>query len=522
VTSPPALTLRGIRKHFGSVQALRGADFTLMPGELHALLGENGAGKTTLMHVAYGLTRPDAGTVAIAGVVASVPSPRAARRLGVGMVHQHFTSVPALSVAENVALAAGWPVHPAALRERVRVLAERIGLPLEPDTPAGRLSVGLKQRLEIVKALATDVRILLLDEPTAVLAPGEAEELLRVVRAFTARGGSVVLITHKLDEALGAADRVTVLRQGLVVHEGAVGGQTRESLAAAMIGKGARGESVLEESRPLRFAQGDERQGDAPQGGESRYDEQESNPTPAAEKVASSRVLVRLEELEVPRDTGYGIAVRRATLVIRSGEIVGIAAVEGNGQRELLRAVAGRLHPLRGRREVAGPVGFIPEDRTTEGLIPTLSLTENLVLGSRGDDPWIRRGRVDWRVARARTAALLTEYEVVAPGPDVPAAALSGGNQQKVVVARELARQPRVVVAENPTRGLDLRAAAAIHARLRGAAAAGAAVLVYSSDLDEVLALAGRILVASRGTLIEPPPGASRAQVGELMVTGGH
>ncbi len=506
MTAPPALTLRGIRKHFGSVQALRGADFTLMPGELHALLGENGAGKTTLMHVAYGLARPDAGTVAIAGAMVSVPSPRAARRLGVGMVHQHFTSVPALSVAENVALAAGWSVHSAALGERVRALAERIGLPLEPDTPAGRLSVGLKQRLEIVKALASDVRILLLDEPTAVLAPGEAEELLRVVRAFTAQGGSAVLITHKLDEALGAADRVTVLRQGVVVHEGAVGGETRESLAAAMIGPGA----------------GDEPKGSKPPGDESQRDNREDAQSSDTGTVASARVLVRLEELDVPRDTGYGIAVRRATLVIRSGEIVGIAAVEGNGQRELLRAVAGRLHPLRGRREVAGPVGFIPEDRTTEGLIPTLSLTENVVLGSRADDPWIRRGRVDWRVARARTAALLTEYEVVAPGPDVPAAALSGGNQQKVVVARELARQPRVVVAENPTRGLDLRAAAAIHARLRGAAAAGAAVLVYSSDLDEVLALAGRILVASRGTLIEPPAGASRAQVGELMVTGGH
>jgi ABC-type uncharacterized transport system ATPase subunit len=512
VTAPPALALRGIRKHFGSVQALRGADFTLMPGELHALLGENGAGKTTLMHVAYGLTRPDAGTVAIGGAVVSVPSPRAARGLGVGMVHQHFTSVPALSVAENVALAAGWSVHPAALRERVRALAERIGLPLEPDTPAGRLSVGLKQRLEIVKALATDVRILLLDEPTAVLAPGEAEELLQVVRAFTARGGSAVLITHKLDEALAAADRVTVLRQGVVVHEGVVAGETRESLAAAMIGEGAAGESVRDEGRPLRFAQGDKPVATTGQGGLSDIEP----------PVPSARVLVRLEDLEVPRDTGYGIAVRRATLVIRSGEIVGISAVEGNGQRELLRAVAGRLHPLRGRREVAGPVAFIPEDRTTEGLIPTLSLTENVVLGSRADDPWIRRGRVDWRVARARTAALLTEYEVVAPGPDVPAATLSGGNQQKVVVARELARQPRVVVAENPTRGLDLRAAAAIHARLRAAAATGAAVLVYSSDLDEVLALADRVLVASRGTLIEPPPGASRAQVGELMVTGGH
>jgi len=543
VTAPPALALRGIRKHFGSVQALRGADFTLMPGELHALLGENGAGKTTLMHVAYGLARPDAGTVAIAGAVVSVPSPRAARRLGVGMVHQHFTSVPALSVAENVALAAGWPVHPAALRERVRALAERIGLPLEPDMPAGRLSVGLKQRLEIVKALATDVRVLLLDEPTAVLAPGEAEELLRVVRAFTAQGGSAVLITHKLDEALAAADRVTVLRQGVVVHEGVVAGETRESLAAAMIGEGARGESVPGEDRALRFAQGDEpaKPRDDDDGSARRHDTATASGhdavTTSGHGVAATgrgatadieppvppaRVLVRLEELEVPRDTGYGIAVRRATLVIRAGEIVGIAAVEGNGQRELLRAVAGRLHPLRGRREVAGPVGFIPEDRTTEGLIPALSLTENVVPGSRADDPWIRRGRVDWRVARARTAALLTEYEVVAPGPDVPAATLSGGNQQKVVVARELARQPRVVVAENPTRGLDLRAAAAIHARLRAAAAGGAAVLVYSSDLDEVLALAGRLVVAARGTLIEPPPGATRAQVGELMVTGGH
>ena len=507
MTAPPALALRGIRKQFGPVQALRGADFTLMPGELHALLGENGAGKTTMMHMAYGLARPDAGTIAIDGAVVSVPSPRAARRLGVGMVHQHFTSVPALSVAENVALAAGWPVRPAPLRGRVRALAEQIGLPLDPDAPAGRLSVGLKQRLEIVKALATDVRVLLLDEPTAVLAPGEAEEMLRVVRAFTARGGSAVLITHKLDEALAVADRVTVLRQGMVVHEGVVAGETRQSLAAAMIGPSGQGAPLWEEARPLREVH--------PEHGER--DDSISGEEPAM----SSRMLVRLEDLEVPRDTGYGIAVRRASLAIRGGEIVGIVAVEGNGQRELLRAVAGRLHPLRGRREVAGPVGFIPEDRTTEGLIPALSLTENLVLGTRADDPWIRRGRVDWRVARARTAALLAEYEVVAPGPDVAAGSLSGGNQQKVVVARELARQPRVVVAENPTRGLDLRAAAAIHGRLRAAAAGGAAVLVYSSDLDEVLALADRILVAARGTLIEPAPGATRAQVGELMVTGG-
>jgi len=507
VSGPPALALRGIRKHYGSVQALRGADFTLMPGELHALLGENGAGKTTLMRVAYGLVRPDAGEIAVAGAVRAIPSPRVARRLGIGMVHQHFTSVLALSVAENVALAAGWPVRPGPLGARVHELAERVGLPLDPTARAGDLSVVLKQRLEIVKALASDARILLLDEPTAVLAPGEADDLLRVVRAFTAGGGAAVLITHKLDEALAAADRVTVLREGVVVFHGEAAGRTAGALAGAMIGEGARGElgSLRFPFAALRAsAQGDS----GVQGDSGARDDRP--------------VLVRLEELEIPRDGGYGIAVRRATLSIRAGETVGIAAVEGNGQRELLRAVAGRLQPLRGRRVVAGPVGFIPEDRTTEGLIPELSLTENVVLGSRADDPWLRRGRIDWRVARSRTARMLETFGVVAPGPDAPAAVLSGGNQQKVVAARELTRDPRVVVAENPTRGLDIRAAEAIHARLRAAADGGAAVLVHSSDLDEVLALADRIVVAARGTLIEVPRGTTRAQVGELMVTGGR
>ena len=483
------LAMRGISKRFGSVQALRGADFAVAPGELHALLGENGAGKTTLMHVAFGLVRPDAGEVAVDGIARAVGSPRVARRLGIGMVHQHFTSVPALTVAENVALATGWPVAPGPLRSRVRAVAERFGLSLDPDARVADLSVALKQRLEIVKALASDARILLLDEPTAVLAPGEAEELLRMVRAFTKRGGAAVLITHKLDEALNAADRVTVLRQGAVAFTGAVAGQTAASLVAAMVGTG----------------EGDEGRGQ-----------------PSAQPADDAPVLVRLEELEVPRESGYGIAVRRATLTIRAGEIVGVAAVEGNGQRELLRAVAGRVQPLRGRRDVAGPIGFIPEDRTTEGLILSLSLVENVVLGSRRDDPWIRRGRIDWKVARARTASLVQEFGVVASGPDAPAASLSGGNQQKVVVGRELARQPRVVVAENPTRGLDLRATEAIHARLRRAAADGAAVLIYSSDLDEVLELAGRLLIATRGSISEVPSGATRAEIGELMVTGGR
>ena len=490
MTAPPAIELRGIRKRFGSVQALHGADFTLMPGELHALLGQNGAGKTTLMHVAYGLVRPDAGTMQVRGRGRTITSPRAARAAGIGMVHQHTTSVPAMTVAENVALAAGWGVGPEKLRSRVRELGERVGLPLDPDAIVGRLSVALKQRVEIVKALAADATILLLDEPTAVLAPGEADELLRIVRVFTASGGSAVLITHKLDEALAVADRITVLREGAVVFEGPAAGQTADRIAEAMIGTRAV-ESVAPREAPGH-----------PDG--------------------PGRPLVRLEELEVPRETGYGIAVRHASLMVRGGEIVGVAAVEGSGQRELLRVVAGRLVRLRGRREVAGPVGFVPEDRTTEGLIPEFTLTDNVVLGSRQDDPWMRRGRIDWRVARKRTATLLREFGIVAPGPETRAATLSGGNQQKLVLARELAREPRVLVAENPTRGLDLHATASIHARLRDAARGGAAVLVYSSDLDEVLALADRTVVLSRGQLTEAPPGASRGEIGAMMVAGGR
>ena len=485
---PPVLELAGIQKRFGSVHALRGADFVLSAGEVHALLGENGAGKSTLMHVAYGLVRRDAGEVRVNGVPRSVSSPREARKLGIGMVHQHLTAVPALTVAENVALTAGWRVGPRILRERTRALSEQIGLPLDPDQRAGRLSVALKQRLEIVKALAGDARMLLLDEPTAVLAPSEAEELLGVIRAFAASGGSAVLITHKLDEALRAADRVTVLRQGSVTYAGPRAAQTMESLARAMIGPSP--------DLPFIFTAGVRSQPGISVGPE----------------------LIRLDSLEVSRESGYGIAVRRSSLAVRAGEIVGLAAVEGSGQRELLRTVAGRLMPLRGRLEVVRPIGFIPEDRTFEGLIPDLSLTENVVLGLGHEGPWIRRGRVRWGEARDRTAGLLGEFGIAASGPDARAGSLSGGNQQKLIVARELSRRPAVLVAENPTRGLDVSAAAAIHVRIRSAAAAGAAVLFHSSDLDEVLHLAQRVVVVARGVLAEVPFTASRAEVGSMML----
>jgi general nucleoside transport system ATP-binding protein len=485
----PALQLLGIRKRFGSVIALDGADFTLQAGEIHALLGENGAGKSTLMHIAYGLVRSDAGEVVINGVTQRIRSPKQARAHGMGMVHQHFTSIPSLSVAENVALAAGWAVRPGELAQRTTSLSERLGLPLDPQQRAGRLSVTLKQRLEIVKALAGNARILLLDEPTAVLAPSEAEELLRVVRAFTEKGGAAVLITHKLDEALSAADCVTVLRRGRVKYSGPIAGQSVESLTAAMIGPG----DTLGRD----------------QVGSQRI-----------ERSTARRELIRLHAVELSRESGYGIALRPSDLVIESGQIVGIAAVEGSGQRELLRAIAGRIAPLRGHLDVSQPVGFIPEDRTVEGLISEFDLAENMTLGLGSDAPWLRHGRIDWHQARTRTAALIREFEIVASSPRIQARALSGGNQQKLIVARELARSPAVIVAENPTRGLDIVATATIFARLRAAADAGAAVLVYSTDLDEVLAAADRVIVVARGVVSEAPRTASRADIGAMMLAG--
>ncbi|MDX2192203.1 MAG: ATP-binding cassette domain-containing protein [Gemmatimonadales bacterium] len=471
------------------MQALRGADFTLAPGEVHALLGENGAGKTTLMHVAYGLVRPDAGTIHVDGVAHAFRTPRAARAAGIGLVPQHPLAIPTLTVAENLALALDWPVAPGALAARVREETARLELPLEPAARVEALPVALQQRLEIVKALAGRARVLLLDEPTAVLAPVEAEALMRRVRAFAAGGGSVVLITHKLEEALGWSDRVTVLRRGAVVASGAASAFDAPALAAAMVGSGAA----------------------AP-----RADERTVGRADVA-AAAAATILVRAAHLEVEREDGSALAVREASFELRAGEIAAVAAVEGNGQRELLRAVAGVLPVWRGMLEVAPPVAFIPEDRTTEGLIPALDLTANVVLGVGRAAPWVRGFRLLWPQARARTGELIAQFGVRAAGPSAPASSLSGGNQQKVVIARALERHPRVLVAENPTRGLDVAATAAVHERLRAAAAAGCAVLVHSSDLDEVVALGGRLFVMSGGTLRAVGDGATRAEIGALM-----
>ncbi|HET8622784.1 MAG TPA: ATP-binding cassette domain-containing protein [Gemmatimonadales bacterium] len=480
-----ALELRAIEKRFGPVHALRGADFTLAAGEVHALLGENGAGKSTLMNVAGGLVKPDAGSITVRGVPHVVSSPRAARRAGIGMVHQHFTAIAALSVADNVALSAGWPVSsPRDVAARVLALADRTGLSLEPDALTGTLPVGARQRLEILKALAADATILLLDEPTAVLAPAEADEVLSRLRAFAAQGGSAVLVTHKLDEALAAADRITVLRNGRVVHSGPARGETASGLAAAMLGH-------------------------APESAAPR------NPTA---RPVSDQVAISAEDLALEREDGRGVAVLVARLQVRVGEIVGVAGIEGSGQRELLRAVAGLIPPKRGSLSVARPVAFIPEDRTTEGLIRDMTLAENVALGMGAGAPWVRRGRIDWRTVRRRTGHLLSRFRIRASDIDAPAGSLSGGNQQKLVVARALELAPRVVVAENPTRGLDLQAAQSVWAELRRAADADAAVLAWSSDLDEILASADRLIVVARGSVREAPPRVDRSMVGAMML----
>jgi ABC-type uncharacterized transport system ATPase subunit len=470
--------LRGIFKRFGSVQALRGADFVVVPGRVHALLGENGAGKSTLMHVAYGMVAADAGEILVDGVPVEIRSPRDARALGIGMVHQHFTSVPALSVTENILLAGG-----RLDAVGTQGLLGHFWRELDPKAPVEALSVAQKQRLEIVKALATGARVLLLDEPTAVLAPAEVDELLEAVRLFAAQGGAVVLITHKLDEVLAVAEHVTVLRHGRVTLQGPIEGQSEASLAEAMIGQAV----VRESAGPVGMM-----------------------PSPGARAVAD------LDEASVAPLEGRGPGLRQASLSLRAGELVGVAAVEGNGHRELLLALAGLLPLTAGTRRVEEPAVLVPEDRTTEGLIPGFTLTENLVLGLGG--PWRKGAWVDWGAARQRTAELLSEFDVRAPSPDVLAGMLSGGNQQKLVLARALEASPRLLVVENPTRGLDVQAAAAVHDRLRQAAAAGVAVLVYSSDLDEARELAQRLLVVARGQVTEMPGDAGREEIGAAML----
>lgn len=477
----PALELRGIRKSFGSVHAVRGADFSLGSGEIHALLGENGAGKTTLMRIAAGLVSPDQGQMLVHGAPFSPRSPREARYAGIGMVHQHFTSIPAFSVQDNVALSAGWPVRPRELFPRVKALIDELGFSLDPIDKAGNLPVAALQRLEILKVLAGKATILVLDEPTGSLAPAEAEELLELVRRLVQRGASAILITHKLDEALRFADRVTVLRRGGVVLADSIKGQTRNGLAEAMLGE------ALSDPRVL-------------------------------EKIPPGPVVVSARDLVIPAVTATGPGIRNGTFQLCAGETVGIASVEGNGERELLRAIAGLVSPSGGTLVVEQPVSLVPEDRSTEGLISDFSLAENLTLGWGRRSPWVHRGLIDHAKAELETSRLIQHYEVAASDGATLAGTLSGGNQQKLILARALEQAPRVVVAENPGRGLDVRATQASFERLRSAARNGAGVLIHSPDLDELITWCDRILVVAKGQIHVPSPDADRELIGRIML----
>jgi simple sugar transport system ATP-binding protein len=487
ISSPALLALEHIAKRFGRVAALSDASLVARPATVHALLGENGAGKTTLMRIAFGELRPGSGTIRIDGSAVELASPADALARGIGMVHQHFTAVPAMTVAENVALASGTRgrFRPAEARVRVLKLCEEVGLELDPDAVAAELSVGMQQRLEIVKALARGARVLILDEPTAMLAPAEAEELLAMLRRFTSRGNSAVIITHKLREALSVADDITVLRRGRTTLGARAADTDAEQLTTAMLGESHIVHPRRERTLPPVREERSGRDGVVREAGPGDGRRLGSD---APEAVIEARDIVLRDDRGVTR-------VRGATLGVHAGEILGVAGVEGAGQHELLRALAGRMKPTSGSLRIPERTGFVPADRQRDALVMDFTLAENVALAGAG----AAHGRMHWPAIERRTGELLDRYGIVAAGVHASASSLSGGNQQKLVLARELARSPRALVAENPTRGLDIAAAAALQRQLIDARDAGMAIVLYSGDLDEVLALADRLVVMFEG-----------------------
>ena len=501
----PAVALRGITKRFPGVVANDLVDFEAAAGEVHALLGENGAGKTTLSNILTGLYRPDEGEIHLFGQPVEFHSPRDALDAGIAMVHQHFRLVSPFSVAENVVLGdhrdigRNFLLRPRDIERRVGELSRRYGLAVDPRARIWQLSVGEQQRVEIVKALYQDARILILDEPTAVLTPQEADALFETIRAMAADGRTVIFISHKLHEVKAVADRVTVLRRGRSVATVEAAGTTRRSLAALMVGREVELGRRQEGRRPV---------GDP---------------------------VLELAGVWADGDRGAP-AVKDVSLVVRSGEIVAVAGVAGNGQRELAEAITG-FRPTTGgsvrvqgrklrsgdpRQAIARGIAYVPEDRLGTGVAPGLSVASNVVLKSyRGSPvsqgPLLRFGRI-----RELADRLMRHYDVRAPGPHVPAWQLSGGNLQKVVLAREFSGGPVALVAAAPTRGLDVAGIETVHAYLREAASSGVGVLLISEDLDEILALADRIAVMYEGAIVgeRDADTATVEELGLLMAGG--
>jgi general nucleoside transport system ATP-binding protein len=499
---PLVLELRGITKRFPGVLANDSVDFDLYRGEVHALLGENGAGKSTLMNILYGLYSADEGEIWIKGKRVHMRSPRDAIEHGIGMVHQHFMLIPVMTVAENVVLAdepraGGVMLDYGAAERRVEELADRFKFAINPRARIENISVAQQQRVEILKALYRKADILILDEPTAVLTPQEARELFEILRGLTEQGLAVIFISHKLDEVLEISDRVTVLRRGKKVDTIARSGATEAGLARMMVGR----EVLL------------------------RVDKTPSQPGEPALVV---------EDLSVHDDRGLE-AVRVVSFEVRTGEVVGIAGVDGNGQTELIDALAGLRRPTSGRIFIRGKdvthesareclehgLGHIPEDRQRRGLVLEFTLAENLALHEYRHEPFSHAGWLRPRRMIDAARKLLRKFDVRGGGPTTRASSLSGGNQQKVVLAREVERNPRVLLAAQPTRGLDVGAIEFVHRRLVEERDEGRAILLVSFELDEILSLSDRILVIYEGEIVgEYPPTVSQEELGVAM-TGG-
>lgn len=494
------LELKDITKRFPGVLANDHVDLDLYKGEILALLGENGAGKSTLMNVLYGLYDPDEGEVWIKGEKIELEGPRDAIDHGIGMVHQHFQLVPVMTVAENVVLGSETVraldrLDQKLARQKVHDLSQQYGLEVDPRAVIENLPVGMQQRVEIIKALYRKADILILDEPTAVLTPQEANELFRVMRDLSARGVSIIFITHKLKEVLAVADRIGVLRRGRMVGTVMPDEATEQSLAELMVGR----EVILQ------------------------VDKSEAHP---------GSVVLQVRGLTV-NDDRHQVAVDDLSLEVRSGEILGIAGVQGNGQRELVEALTGLRPVVHGEVTLEGEnitgatprkmtqldVAHIPEDREKHGLVMPYSIADNMVLNSYYEEPYSRRGILNHRAIERHGADLVAEYDVRTPSVMTSAGSLSGGNKQKVIVAREFSRPVKLLIASQPTRGLDVGSIEFIHSQLIKQRDNGVAVLLVSAELDEILSLSDRIAVMFDGKIVKTLPAAeaNRERLGLLM-----
>ena len=568
LTSASVLAARNVTKRFGGFAALDAVNFDVQEGEVHALLGENGAGKSTLMNVLSGLLRPTSGDVLLSSKQVRFASPSDAARAGVGMVHQHFLLVPPLPVRENLLLGAspqfGGPLSYPVDRvlEEARAVADRLGWVIPWNAPAGSLPVGTQQRVEILKALRGETRVLIFDEPTAVLTPTETPELFQTIRRLADEGRGVVFISHKLDEVLSLAKRVTVLRRGRVVHQTTTRETDAGRLARAMVGDDSDAARMLAgrppsngtvprpmngESKTPPLPSPSERGGStlllsAPsptgderpplpkgEGGGGVSDSTSGDVQPASEPFIPFFTVQNLTVIAPPKAPRPLLA--NISFAVAPGEIFGVAGVDGNGQTELSECLAGLLRPDTGQIVVAGAtpetnpgafrragVAVIPADRHTRGLALPLSVTENLALGVYDKREFSYGPVLSWPRLTRRAAELIARFDIRTSGPQAPARSLSGGNQQKIVIARALSDNPRVVIAVNPTRGLDVGAIAYVHDALRQAQKAGAAIVLISTELDEVLNLSDRVAVLYEGRfsgIIRPDT--SREQIGLLM-----